>query len=74
MIFRLKVWLLAAVAFLGALLAAFFKGRSAGKAEVRDETAKGREALREKYDAIDGETPDPGDAYERLRRLSEHQR
>jgi hypothetical protein len=74
MIFRLKVWALAAAALVGALLAAFFKGRAAGEADSEAETTKAREALREKYDEIDDAPVRVDDAYDRLRRMSEPRR
>jgi len=67
MIARLKIWALAAVALLGALRAAFLKGRSAGKAEEKGKTAARRDALQEDYDEIDRAVPDPDGAYKRLR-------
>ena len=67
MIARLQMWAAAAGAFVVAAFYVFFRGKSAGRAAKLAEEQKARDALREKYDAIDSKPADPASAYERLR-------
>lgn len=68
---RLKVWLIAAAAAIGALLAVYWRARAEGKRVAEAEQAVARDELRSKYDAIDREPVDVGGAYDRLRGMSD---
>lgn len=71
---RAKFYVLAAGAFLAAILAAWWRAREDGKNAVRVEQAAARQRLQEEYDEIDHAPADVDAAYERLGRMSDDKR
>lgn len=66
---KTKLYVLAALAVMGTLLAAWWRAREDGKNAVRAEQSQAREKLREAYDEIDRTPADVDAAYERLGRM-----
>ncbi|CAA0096330.1 Uncharacterised protein [Starkeya nomas] len=66
---KTKLYVLAALAVMGTLLAAWWRVREDGKNAVRAEQSQAREKLREAYDEIDRTPADVDAAYERLGRM-----
>lgn len=58
------------LAVLGAVAAAFRKGKSAGRADVAQEEAKANDQTRKEFDRIDRAPPDLDGALGRLRKRS----
>lgn len=71
---RTKLYLLAALAAVGAIGAAWWRAREDGKNAVRLEQSQARDELRDVYDEIDRAPADVDAAYDRLGRLSDDKR
>ena len=68
---KAKMWLLAVLAGIGAVIVVYFRARQDGRNSAELDRAKAREKLQEKYDAVDRKPADVDAAYDRLGRMSD---